>query len=106
MFVLLVNDRNTHQHMADKVVVRLKLTLDSIEELEQALKEAGKIITKSFASSDFKELSGAYTNGRFRVAVVDEELLQKFKFGMKRHGKWGRRGHHRHHRPRGFGKVE
>lgn len=87
--------------MAEKVVVRLKLTLDSIEELEQALTEAGEIITKSFSTADFTRLGGAYSKGRFRVAVVDEERLRKFRFGGKHcHHKRA----HRHHR--GFGRTE
>lgn len=89
--------------MADKVVVRLKLTLDSIEELEQALREAGEIITKSFTSSDFKRLGGEYARGKFRVAIVDEERLRRFQFGGKRRFGHGH-GKRRHHR--GFGRPE
>lgn len=99
--------KDTDPHMADKVVVRLKVTLDSIEELEQALKEMGKTITKSFAAAEFKQLSGEYPNGRFRVAVVDEDHLRRFKFGRKhrRHCGHGPRGHQMH-RSRGFKKHE
>jgi hypothetical protein len=87
--------------MAEKVVVRLKLTLDSIEELEQALTEAGEIITKSFSATEFEQLGGSYARGRFRIAIVDEERLRRFRFGGKyRHHKSGTRHHH------GFGSTE